>query len=634
MLSDLISRTSAQVRRAPENRAAPIDFKTVVLVSCLTWLVLLPVAWWTPKLFRIDPFSLRGTMLPIAAAAVLLGAALAVGRWRPAHVWPATAGMFSAWIVFALRQALIGTPYGFYGMTDDNVRMAAAATRYSVTLIPSDGIVAGVPTEYPPLYPWLVGRASAVTGIPAWKLLPKAEILVIALAVLAAFLLWTRLTDSIPLGLAAAVIGFAVYHSPWKPYEVLAIGVTVAWALMVLWRPPRGLLHWVPAGLIGGLIVLNYQGYLMYAAPGYVVLLYLTWRKQADRGAYLRYVAKVVGLALVVASPFLIPLIWQRLTGGGQYVADLYPAIAIDADWLPFLSFTVLGVVQLAGLAGMLGLRTRSWWATPLLVLTLGTYVYRLLYAVYFAISGHTGMIHHAAVMTDFLFAVAGVFTLVEAAGWLFERLGTLGPLGPLRLGAVALTVLIAWTADSCLSGWTPNPTGTALTTTSMDGLTNPLILAYTEPSPGGHRPRDLQVDQTPWFPVTPIQHFVESVLGKQAEPSTLAYDERLYAYLPWHGYITVDRTATMSTINWDARFAQLQALSRISDPQQFAQASASTKFGGIDVFILKQESDGWVWQPEDWKQSIVFQPSQFDPAQFAVEQDLPDNTVVVVRRP
>lgn len=632
MLSELISRAPAEGSRAEEDeQAAPVDLRKVALVACVTWLVLLPAAWFAPKAFHIDPFSLRGTMLPVAAAAILIGLGLGIGRWRPAHVWSASAGMFAAWVVFTLRQALSGTPYGFFGMTDDMVRMAASATRYSATAIPSDGIVAGVPTEYPPLYPWLIGRASAITGVPAWQLLPMAEVAVTAIAVLAAFLIWTRLTRSVPLGLAAAVVGFAVYHSPWKAYELLSLGITVAWSLLVLWRPPSGRLHWVPAGVIGGFLLLNYQGYLMYAAPGYLVLAFLSWRASPERRAYAIHLVKVVVLTVIVASPFLIPLAWQRLTGGGQYVADLYPATAIADDWLPFLSFSVLGVLQLAGLAGMLLARTRSWWAYPLLVLTLGTYAYRLVYAVYYVMSGHTGMIHHAAVMTDYLFAVAGVLTVAEGTAWLLARVKVVRPR---HLVAIALTVVMAWTADTCWQEWTPNPTGGALTATSTSGLQNPIILAYTQPSQSGHRARDLSVDQTPWFPVTPIRGFVDSVLGKGVEPSTLSYSEQLFAYLPWHGYITVDRTATMSTVNWDKRFAQLEALSQISDPQQFAQASANTKFGGIDVFILRKESKGWVWSPEDWSQSVVFQPAQFGSAQFAVDDTLPNGTVVVVRRP
>jgi hypothetical protein len=94
-----------------------------------------------------------------------------------------------------------------------------------------------------------------------------------------------------------------------------------------------------------------------------------------------------------------------------------------------------------------------------------------------------------------------------------------------------------------------------------------------------------------------------------------------------------VDRTAALSTTRWDDRFAALDQLAQVSDPAAFAQASANTSFGAIDVFVLKKKNRGWVWAAPRYSQEVVFSPGQFDRTVFDVDDTLPNNTVVAVRR-
>lgn len=131
----------------------------------------------------------------------------------------------------------------------------------------------------------------------------------------------------------------------------------------------------------------------------------------------------------------------------------------------------------------------------------------------------------------------------------------------------------------------------------------------------------------TRWFPVGPIRKAVTGVLGRGAAPRTLSYDERLFAFLPWPGYIAVDRTAASSTTRWDDRHTTLAALAAVSDPDAFAQAAAHTRYGPIDVFVLRAGTDAWTWN------DIHFRPAQFSAAHFTV-RSLPNNTVLAIRRP
>jgi hypothetical protein len=150
---------------------------------------------------------------------------------------------------------------------------------------------------------------------------------------------------------------------------------------------------------------------------------------------------------------------------------------------------------------------------------------------------------------------------------------------------------------------------------------------AHLEPLPGGRQPAYApHLPPMRWFPVTPVRRAVTEVLGPDAAPRTLSYDERLFAYLPWPGYIAVDRTAAGSVTRWDDRHAALVRLAAVTDPATFAQASAHTEFGRIDLFVLRRSGVDWVWR------DVRFHPGQFDPAVFTVVTDLPENTVLAVR--
>ena len=137
------------------------------LAALIIWVVCLPVAFFAATLGPADPFLLRVAMIPVVVlvvGVVVLGVA---SQWLPADLASGIgAGLFGGWTAYTLRLALHGTPFGFDGTGKDAGRMAAMANRYASTWHSSDGIVPSVPSHYPPLFPWLVGRTSALTHVP------------------------------------------------------------------------------------------------------------------------------------------------------------------------------------------------------------------------------------------------------------------------------------------------------------------------------------------------------------------------------------------------------------------------------------------------------------------------------------
>jgi hypothetical protein len=73
-----------------------------------------------------------------------------------------------------------------------------------------------------------------------------------------------------------------------------------------------------------------------------------------------------------------------------------------------------------------------------------------------------------------------------------------------------------------------------------------------------------------------------------------------------------------------------------VTDPAAFAEQSAHTAFGPIDVFILHDAGSRWTWAARGSvpEKPVSFTPAQFSPANFVVFTNLHGNIVVAVRRP
>ena len=607
------------------------------LAAVVTWVVCLPVAFAAAALGPADPFRLRVAMVPVVVLVAGVAVAGLVSRRLPADLASGIgAGLAGGWVAYTLRVALHGTPFGFGGLGSDAGRMAAMANRYASTWHSSDGIVPSVPSNYPPLFPWLVGRTSALVHVPAWRLLGPAEAIALSFAVVAGYLLWRYLAPG-PVALALSLPVLLCFSLPEKAYEIVALTIFIPWAVATFGDPPRGRLHWLPAGLIGGLSILLYWAFIMFGALGVLALAFVTWRASAERARYVRHVALTIVVALVVASWYLIPYAGWGLLHGSSQVEYQYQGGGIQDSPLMFLAPTPLGVLELTGVIGLAWWRGRVWWGIPLLLLTGSAYAYWLLALAAFSLSGHTGLLQDTPRLIGPLLAAAGVLSIAQAAPGVVRRLNVRAV--PAGLPALALCLLVIWTAVTSWQAWMPGGPG------SQNGLYQPAVsttpndatAAFTVPLPDGRYPSAAPASlRQPWFPTDPIRKDVASVLGTDAAPVTLSASEQLFAYVTWPGYIAVNRGAAGIDTDWPARYAALRELSRLTDPAAFAAASARTAFGPVDVFILERTGPAqWTWPPFDAPYpAITFTPAQFSPHAFTVFTNLPGNLVLVVRQP
>jgi hypothetical protein len=270
-------------------------------------------------------------------------------------------------------------------------------------------------------------------------------------------------------------------------------------------------------------------------------------------------------------------------------------------------------------------LRTR-WWARPLAILAAGAYAFRWISVVVFDTNVHPFYMHYTSSLTDVILVSAGVLTLVTSVPVLARHVTTRS-LRPVALLVATIMMVLAALAGRAL--WTPTPFGVNEVVGLPTVPPNLQTLAHAEWLPDGRSPRYAASDpRARYFPAQQVKDAVERVLGAGARPTTVSYEERLFAYYPWTGYVAVERTAANTWTHWEDRRAELVRIAALHDPAQFAAASVDTRFGAIEVFVLRVERDGWMWN------DVRFRREQFGAGFWNVIDDLPTGTVVAVRIP
>lgn len=604
--------------------------KADIVAAVVTWLIGTPLAVLFVRAADLDPFSTRGVIMPIAVGSAVAGAILVA--WlltrRSEMLVGVGAGAFASWVALTIAAALHGTPYGIAGLFGDAGRLSSLATRFTATWQSSDSVVHTLPSEYPPLYPWLVGHVANLLNRPAWELMGDAQVITMSVAVLLAYLMWRLLVGPRTAFVIIALVpaGFA---APNLDYEVISLLILIPWALATFGASKWGVvrLHWLPAGLIGGLIVSMYPAFLAFSMLGLLTIVGVTLWFARPRLPYLLHLVGVTGVALVVASWYVIPYAATLLGSGGAKVADMYlPGnIARDPLVFPFLDLSPLGLVQLIGLFGLFWYR-RSWWGLPLLAVEGGVIAYRVFYLVRTVSNGHTGFLAHTGRIISDVLVIAGVLTVSTAAPFVLERLRA--HTSRIRdLTAVACVALVAWSAVQGWESWMPAPRGVRDASSFAPGI-NATTYAHIEALPNGKYPKYAPPikQRIPYFPAPAVRRVITDVLGDDAHPIVLCGNQRLYAFYPYYGFVTPDRTATNSLQKWDERHDALERLAAITDPTTFVQASQHTGFGPIDVFVLHEGNSAWAWR------DVHFSPQSFSEG-FHVEH-IAEGFVVAVRLP
>jgi hypothetical protein len=607
---------------------------SVTVAAVISWLLTLASGAVIVKRWDLNPLTTQGVVMPIAVGVlggmVLLGVALLVRR---AAVIGVVAGAYAGWIGMTILAMLNGTPYGYGHLTGDAGRMSALVMHFTTTWHNSDAANPDLPAEYPPLYPMLVGRVAALTGRSGWALLGVAQPVLVSAAVLLAFLLWKRMLPATHALLAASTVTLALAE-PSKCNEIVALAVFVPFVL-ASFTPPPGVrpLNPLAAGAIAGLMVPWYPNLLMLGLLGVGAVMVYGWWQAESRRAYALRAAAVTLVAFVVASWYIVPLAREYATGTTDVVADLYLSGSL-AD-RPFTIFTetpgvvftvVVFALQVIGVVGAVALLRRAWWAAPLTLLLVGVLVVRAVMLLRFISTGHAFLLYYVPYVIKYVTLAAGVLVLVTVWRRLGRLLAQVDASSHL-VGTLLVAIFLGSVGANGWTLWTPAPNGMA--DTARAGSRAPLstaAFAHAELLPSGRPVRYSTRDRIPRFPVSQVVSVVERTLGEDARPVVLSYDQRLFVFQPWPNFLPPSRTSSSALVRWNDRRSAVAALAKVTDAQTFADRSAKTAFGRIEVFVLQVRANGWYWK------DIRFDPAAFAGPAFTVRPDLPAQTVVAVR--
>ena len=602
------------------------------LAACATFLVLMPLGVVGMRAWDLNPLTSQGASAPVsvALAALVVMSALALVVRRE-WVAGAAAGVFAAWCGSAVAASLVGTPFGYGTMLGDAGRMSALATHFASTWVPSDAADPDLPPEYPPLYPMLVGRFAALTGREAWALLGTAQSLLIALSVLAGFLAWRRL---VPAGVALALSGTVLVglEQPSKGNEVLALSVFLPLVLGAFAVPEgRRPIHPVIAGIGFGLMVPLYPNFLMFGLLGIGLVMLVGWRTSPEPRAYLVQAAVTVGIAAVLASWYLGPLLVAYSQGRTEVVADLFKSGALANTQFALLGSRswALFALQLTGAAGVLVLWRRAWWARPMGLLAAGLMVVKAVMLLRFVDGGHSFMLLYVPYLMRFMAAAAGVLTLWEAARLLGPVLRTRLATPPRLVGVAAVAALVGVIGASAYAGsWLVMPAGYLdANGAKASGATSLSTAAHAEYRPDGTRPRYPYGTMAPLFPAAQVYRDIDDELGKGADPVVLSADQRVFSFRDLRNYLPPARESSNALTLWDTRERGLREIAAIDDPARLAAALAHTDFGPVDVLVLQEKRGKLLWR------NIEFSPRALAGPQFAAYRRLPGGFAVFVRK-
>jgi hypothetical protein len=602
-------------------------------VALLTWAICLLAGVLLVRALGENPLTSHGVVLPLAIGIPvgMAGFGLAA-RIRSTWLIGVAAGTYAAWAGTTIAAALVGTPYGFGIIAGDAGRMSALVMHFSTTWHPSDAADPSLAPEYPPLYPMLIGRVAAWTGRPGWQLLQPAQVVVTSFAVVAGFLLWRRLVDDLPAFLISSAV-FVSMVEPSKANEILSLAVYLPWLLgtFAVTRRAGGRpapLHPVLSGVLVGLLVPWSPQVLFLSLLALLSVAGHSWwtTPATERRPLLIRWAVSIGVALVVASWFVVPLARAYLSGHVQVVADLWLGSPLVADPFTIISPRplVIAVLQIVGLIGIASQLRRTWWAAPLGLYVAGVLVERVLMLIRFAGSGHAFMLYYVAASLSYALDVAGILTLVQLWAWARPLLAASDV--PVRLLGITLSSLLVGTcAYSAYVAWAPAPRGV------VDNVTNPVtaysnsMLAHAQRLPSGAKVHFPAPSSPAGFPNDEVVAFVHQSLGPKATPNVISDNQAIFAYNAWPDWLMPDRVAASGLTRWDYRHGRLADLARSSDPAALATGLADLPFGAVDVLVLRVQGPAWTFV------DLSFAPQAFAGPQFRVSPQI-GNYVVVTR--
>ncbi|WP_030486105.1 arabinofuranosyltransferase [Nocardioides aequoreus] len=603
-----------------------------------TWAVLTvlgTVGTWS--VLRLVPAELAGASVVAVLVAGAIATAVVASAWsvlawrRPV---PLVLSAASLLLGGTAMSSLHGTAWGFDGVYSDAGFRTQMVTRYADSPALADYGYAGLPAYYPPLWPWLQGRAAALLDVPGWTVMKPAQVLMCLVLPTLSWLLWRRVLSDMVAAWVASVVASATVLAH-KPDEWLVLCLLLPWWLEVC----RGMVRadaapWGAArhGLVLGLLLLTHTYFFAPLALATLLGMLLDLvRRRPVHPAPLRAV-RIGAVGLVVA----LPTWWHLLAGelAGLPSDDLqrrWSPHGFDAPAIP-LPYDARGVLELAGLLWLLRHARRSRLAAALLLALLASYAFmvggQLLQPLGVAL-----LPEKTEELSEAVLAAAGVLGVAAAASWCRRRLARPGTGRAARAAAVGATAL------SIATG------ALAVTATLERGVVAHAGAAQTMRYPDGSFPAGgaIPADEN-WHPwgVAPgavsasaaqVEAAWRELSGRPFRSGDVLVSSRadVPALRPVHLFLSWKSIYSHPHGRFESRLAVLRRLQECEDAACAHRLLRDNPLQAVDGLVLNRDDRGYYLSVtiDDFPEAWIRQRVSLDPGLFAS----PDFEVVELAR-
>lgn len=487
----------------------------------------------------------------------------------------------AALVISSTAIPLAATKLYLDGITVDQGFRTQFLTRLTSTTSLVDMNYIDLPSYYPGLWFWLGGRFANLFGLAGWEAFQPWALISISAVVSALVPIWQRLSGSLPVGVAIALvttcIGLTIAAE--EPYALL-IAVLVPAVTVMLTRALRGdKLAIAGCSIFLGLSASTYTLYTIVVVLSFIIIALLVIIVLEHSIKPLLYMTIMGIISAAIATPVWWGYFSALFTTGAKVDATAGHYLPEQATQLPLpmLSFSIVGILCLIGVV-LLIIRFNDKDMRSMAISIIVFYCW-IVASMIATLAGTTLLGFRVDTLIILQLATAGVIGLADL------RLVGFKYLYPQyfnqRTRQIVTFALVTILSFSGLSYAQSIPTRNH----------NAIDLAYTDTDGDGHRADLYPPDSGAYY--KDIDAFIQSV-GYTPENTVVLTDEHNFlSYYPYFGF----QAFTSHYANPLGEFAQRnQAIEswatsswlEIDTPESFIEELDGAKWRAPDVFILR----------------------------------------------
>ncbi len=489
-------------------------------------------------------------------------------------------GVVSLFLTATLALVLKNTPFTVGAVTGDQRFYTYSVTKFAAYAGYVDAVYRDLPTFYPPLYYYMLGRLAALFHIEPFHIM-KTGLLATTFAMpYLSIWLWRRIVDY-KLAVAAAFV--LLFYQLWfKPAEWLTLVLFIPWWLY--WvedvrqqRPTqwRGQINWwLGGGLLGALLFQTYYYWFFIGGVSLVLKLAIASLKRAKDAVWQLDIRNAIGVlasAALLSSFYWGPYLYSMYaTGGWDPLQNRWLSDGKIPLPIPFLDDSIEGLLLLSGLLYLVLSAGSNRVSRSLLNLVIAVYIWAALGYVGI-LTDHPLLTFRAYPVIDYLLALAALLGLLRL--WqenLWQRLLPSLAIYGARLAPALLVILLLFFGQETTNGLLKDEN--------------------VQKALAAHAP---QAQLAALDKLTNQQYLDKDILLGNNYADLLAY-RPLYSFIPW--------TATFShpagRLHDRADF--LERLASTSDPALFAAAFMNNRYSKLDYVMLDPKDNVWQFSFKD----------------------------------